>query len=100
MRGLGYVGYGEVILEARMIKDFSVGGTPLLDMPLKAEQPMDNKEDPKLSEWVVGIKWSKALPREKARTFRGVFANQNIVCKLRHPETVTFLEREFAVTKG
>ena len=35
------------------------------------------------------------VPKEKAKTFRGVFANQNIVCKLRHPETVAFLKKGF-----
>ncbi len=97
MKGIGYVGYGEVTSEAKMIKDFSVDGSPLLEMPLQAERPWENKEDPKLSDWVVGIKWVKSVPRDEARTFKGAFANQNIVCKLRHPETVSFLEREFGV---
>jgi len=34
-----------------------------------------------------------------AKTFKGVFANQNIVCKLRHEETVDFLIREFGISE-
>lgn len=97
MKGLGYVGYGEVVSEATMIKDFHVGGTSLLELSLEAERPWENKDDSKLSDWVIGINWEKAVSREDARTFKGVFANQNIVCKLRHPETVAFLEREFSL---
>lgn len=97
MKGVGYVGYGKVISEARMIRDFLVDGTPLLDLSLKAEKPWYNKDDSKLSEWVAGIKWEMSVPREGALTFKGVFANQNIACKLSHPETVSFLEREFSV---
>src|SRR5262249_395221 len=54
-------------------------------------------DDPDMAEWVVGVTWNKALPRDQARRFRGAFANQNVVCKLRHRRTVKFLEREFEV---
>lgn len=97
MKGLGYVGYGTVTNEAKMIRDATIDGTPIVDLSLSAENPLENLDDPIHSEWVVGIDWAKAVPREKARTFEGVFANQNIVCKLRHPETVQFLEKEFSV---
>jgi hypothetical protein len=99
MKGFGYVGYGEVEKEAVMIKDFIVKeiNKPLLELPLKAPSPAENSDNPELSEWAVGIKWLKTVPREKAKSFKGVFANQNIVCKLRHQETADFLKREFEV---
>lgn len=50
-------------------------------VPVRAR--IDNSDSPTLSEWAVAIKWLKAFPREEAKTFKGVFANQNIVCKLR-----------------
>jgi len=53
----------------------------------------DNKEDPALSEWVVGIKWQKTFERDEAKRFQGIFANQNIVCLLRNTATVEFLRR-------
>ena len=43
----------------------------------------DNKNDPDLSEWVVGIKWDKTFDHEQAKRFQGILENQNIVCLLR-----------------
>ncbi|HEX7238621.1 MAG TPA: hypothetical protein VF263_00030 [Longimicrobiaceae bacterium] len=102
MKGLGYVGYGEVAEEAQPIANVRLeDGELLLEHRLNAPRPGENADDPSLSEWVVRVKWLRTFPREKARTFNGVFANQNIVCKLRHPETVQFVEREFGVaTQG
>jgi hypothetical protein len=102
MQGLGYVGYGEVTQEAKMIKDFSPqnDGKLLLQLPLKASKAHQNSDSPELSEWVVGINWLKTFSREKAKTFKGVFANQHIVCELRQPETVQFLEKEFELSKS
>ena len=97
MKGLGYVGYGEVTQEAVPITDFGVEkeGKVLLELPLKALHASENKESPELAEWTVGVKWLKAYPREEAKTFKGAFANQNIVCKLRDSKTIEFLRTEF-----
>jgi hypothetical protein len=99
MKDLGYVGYGRITQTATMIRDFVVKkeNQKLLDLPLKAKEMGKNSDNPELSEWVVGVEWIKTFPREQAKTFKGVFANQNIVCKLRQPETVDFLKREFGV---
>jgi hypothetical protein len=99
MKGLGYVGYGEVIREASMVKDFFVESEQktLLELPLKAPQASENSDSPDLSEWAVGIKWIKTFAREEAKTFKGAFAKQHIACELRQPETVVFLEKEFGI---
>jgi len=98
MKGLGYVGYGEVTKPAAPIGDFVVDGIgkPLLDLPLRAPHAAENKGSPEKAEWVVGVRWMKEVPRENARTFKGVFANQNIVCKLRDQKTLEFLRTEFS----
>jgi hypothetical protein len=98
MRGLGYVGFGEVTKPACMIRDFIVSetATPLLAAGLQAAQANANSDNEELSEWVVGIRWIKTFQRTQAKTFPGVFANQNVVCKLRHSETLKFVEQEFA----
>ena len=95
MKGLGYVGFGEVTQTARMIKEFLVGDNPLLDLELKAEKPEENMENEELSEWVVGINWKKVVNSNGAKTFTGVFANQNVVCKLRQEQTLRFVHKEF-----
>jgi hypothetical protein len=98
MRGRGYVGYGEVIEDARPAGEVRLeDGKPLLEHAMQAPHPGDFGSDPSKAEWAVRVKWIKTFPREQARTFAGVFANQNIACKLRHPETVQFVEREFEV---
>ncbi len=95
MKGLGYVGYGEVTQEAMPIATFTVAGNRLLDLPLRAPGAKEHADSPTKGEWVVEIKWLKTYPREQAQTFKGVFANQNIVCKLRDPETLEFLRGAF-----
>jgi len=99
MKGIGYVGYGEVTKEASPIGDFVVEelGNPLLELPLRAVRAAENKDSPDKAEWTVGVRWLTEVPREQAKTFKGIFANQNIVCKLRDPKTLEFLRSEFAV---
>lgn len=95
VKGKGYVGYGIVKAPAQMIKDVRINGTPLLELPLQADKPGENADDPAKSEWVVGVEWKKTFPIDQAQTFKGVFANQNVVCKLREPSTVDFVQRQF-----
>ena len=99
MKKFGYVGYGEVTREAVMIKDFfvDVESKHLLELPLKAKLAGENSDSPELSEWAVGVRWLKSFPADEAKTFKGVFANQNIVCELRHSETVEFVEQQFGI---
>lgn len=96
-KGLGYTGYGEVVKEAVMVKDFFVEDKNkfLLELPLKAPRASENSDSPEFSDWVVGVRWIKTVPREHAKKFTGIFANQNIVCKLREEATVGFLEKNF-----
>lgn len=100
--GHGYVGVGTVTRKAIAIKDFTVGSgnTPLLEMPLKAERPDENKDDPKLSEWAAGVNWAATVPKEQARRFVGAFANPQVVCKLKHRRTLEFLYEEFKRPEG
>ncbi|MCP5179911.1 MAG: MmcB family DNA repair protein [Pseudomonadales bacterium] len=95
--GLGYVGFGQVISSAVPIREFVVeeSGVPLLEENLTAANPSENADDDELCEWVVGVKWEKTVPFSKAKTFTGVFANQNIVCKLRNEQTLRFVQKEF-----
>lgn len=98
MKGVGYVGFGEVMEEAKPTAEVILeDGSPLLAHPLRAPSAGNYGSDPSLAEWAIRVRWLKEYPRDQARTFHGVFANQNIVCKLRHPETVEFLKREFDV---
>ena len=93
MKGLGYVGLGEVTSPAVMVRDFVVEktGKLLLDSGLSAPQADTNHDNEDLSEWAVGIRWIKTVEKNQAKKFPGAFANQNVVCKLRDPETLKFV---------
>jgi len=101
MSGLGYVGFGKVVKEAVIIKEFTVEGEQktLLELDLKAPKANENSDNSELSEWVVGVKWIKTFSRDEAKTFKGIFSNRHVVCKLRHQETIEFLKREFELEK-
>lgn len=63
----------------------------------KATKPDENKDDPELSDWAIRVNWLKTYSREQAKTFKGIFACRNVVCKLRDEATVKFLEKEFGL---
>jgi hypothetical protein len=98
LKGIGYVGLGEVTHEACPAKDFIPQGhrKSLLEFELSADMG-HNKNDPSKCEWVVGVKWLKTFDRDNAKRFPGAFANALIVCKLRDQRTLDFLRREFKV---
>lgn len=94
-KGRGYIGSGIVTEEKTLASAFK---TPLgLLFEQKLEQPniKRNADNPDLAEYVVGIKWNKTFELHEAQWFKGAFANQNIVCKLRDPATVEFLISAF-----
>ena len=95
MKKLGYVGFGEVLADAEPSTEFKVNGSPVLDLELRARGLEEHAQAPETDEWFVPVRWSKTFDHDEAKRFEGLFANQNVVCKLRHPETVLFLEREF-----
>ena len=99
MKQNGYVGYGIVKKEAVPVREFVVEevGKKLLDLPLHQPGIADNKDDDDKSEWSVAIEWVKAFPKNNPKWAKDLFANQNIVCKLRHQPTVDFFVREFNI---
>lgn len=98
-KGSGYVGYGVVTRPADLARDFTVEGRELLKLPLQQPNLGHDKDDPERAEYVVGVEWENTVPVSEAKTFSGVFANQNIVCKLRHQPTLQFLMQQFGVTE-
>lgn len=96
-KGRGYVGYGVVNIPVRPVKDFVVEGKPILQAPLEQPGLAIDSDDPELSEYLVGVEWKKHLPLDHAERFPGMFANQNVVCKLRHPATVDFVRKKFSI---
>lgn len=97
-RKCGYVGYGIVRSPAVKSKDFRLpDGKFLNEIEDDLVEPglLHDPGNDDLIDYVVGVDWVKTVAMEDAKTFHGVFANQNIVCKLRHPATLGFLADEF-----
>lgn len=93
----GYLGYGIVTSEKTAASDFVLeDGTSLVDAVPKTYLT-DHADDPDLCAYVVGVDWQKTVAVDDARTFSGIFSNQNVVCKIRHQETVDFLKEQFDV---
>ncbi len=83
--------------EAQLASEFETSNGPLFAQAL-AEPRMKREGEPiENAEWAVGIDWIAELDRSEAKWFKGRFANQNIVCKIRDAATVDFLLAEFNV---
>jgi hypothetical protein len=101
--GAGYVGYGVVSsTEPVTAKDFiTEDGRSLddlrLDGRLKEPGILEYRDDPELSDYLVSVKWKKTFPKSEPERLEGGFANPAIVCKLRDPRTLDFLEKTFSV---
>lgn len=72
---------------------------PLFDQPLAEPRLRRAGEPLEHAEHAVGVDWRKTVETNQAKWFKGGFANQNIVCKLRDEATVDFLLAEFGVQK-
>ncbi len=94
-RGQGYVGRGVVQGESMLAGEFRFEGKSLFDLPLEQPNLAHDSKNPELAEYLVPVKWMKTVPISHAKKFPGAFANQNIVCRLRDPATLEFLEKEF-----
>jgi hypothetical protein len=96
-KGNGYVGYGVVTREVVPASEFVTPDGPLFDQPLDEPRMKRPGQSPENAEHAVGIDWKKTVELANAKRFKGAFANQNIVCKLRDQATVDFLIDEFGV---
>jgi hypothetical protein len=98
LKGTGYVGYGEINSTAVMAKDFNLTDASLLfDQELRQPNIKNQKDDPEEADWTIGVKWIKALDRNNALWQPKLFANQNVVCKLRDSGTIEYLKKHFQI---
>jgi hypothetical protein len=96
IKGNGYVGYGIVLEEAVIVKDYLFEGKKIID-----ELPDDHTwkilKEPSKDEWLVKVEWKKTVDENNAKWFKGAFANQNVVCKLNDKDTFDYLVKEFQI---
>jgi len=95
-KGVGYVGYGTITLLATPVQDFMLPDGSSLESRINREERNGGRPTEQW-EFAVGVKWNKVFSLSNAKTFKGAFANQNVVCKLSDEETVRFLRQEFGI---
>lgn len=93
----GYLGFGRITTTKVAAADFQLKTGEHLTNVLPARYLTDHADDADNAAYVVGVNWLKAFDRDNAKTFTGIFANQNIVCKIYNQETVDFLTEAFGV---
>lgn len=98
--GTGYVGVGEVTGPAVGVNDFRVthhdADVPILEVPdLKASNMGEDADIPEEAEYLAPVRWLDVRDREAAVWEKGMFANQNVVAKLRQPFTLQRLTEIF-----
>jgi hypothetical protein len=64
-----------------------------LQAPLTAPEMGTGKDDPDTAEYLVRVKWLKALPENEAFWETGMFANQNTACRLQGEKGEFTIER-------
>lgn len=95
-RRRGYVGFGIVTTRSVPASEFvTADGKRLSDCRLVQPGLLTHKGGPGQTEYTVGIRWISTVDKSDARWFTGAFANQNVVCRLRQPETIEFLNTCF-----
>jgi hypothetical protein len=103
---VGYVGVGTVEKPAIDIKSFRVALSdgreiPLLQAPLKSPEIGKHADDPELTEYIVKVRWTKAVPFGQAVSERGFFGNQNTVARpttAKWNYTIQVLKDRFGIT--
>jgi hypothetical protein len=95
----GYVGVGRVTAEAVPVTEFEVevdgARVNILDAPLAAGNMGEDADDPEKCEYLAAVEWIDARPRGQAFWETGMYANQNVVTKLRDQATLKLLEEHF-----
>lgn len=97
-KGTGYLGFGRVATARMPASEFVLDDGERLVDKLPVGYLIDCADDPDNASYVVGVDWRKTVDRRNAKTFAGIFANQNVVCKIYDQETADFLRKEFEVS--
>lgn len=97
-RGGGYVGCGTISRTAMPVHKYMMQDGRSLQETVGHWS--NETRDPSDWEYAVGVDWLSTVSLDDARTFKGAFAIQTNVCKLRDPETLRFLAEQFKTETG
>ncbi|MFA6166091.1 MAG: GIY-YIG nuclease family protein [Gemmatimonadaceae bacterium] len=100
LKNHGFVGIGRITARAQPIRHVTIGGRPLLKLPLKCTSMADNAESDELCEYVALVTWAKAVTRagSKWKARAGLYTTTHVRASLdSQPKTVSFVEMAFGV---
>ncbi len=96
-KNTGYLGYGIVTKEMLPASEYTLEDGRRLIEAVPRQYFTYFGDDPEKRAYVVGIHWEVTVDRPDAKTYQGIFANQNIACRLNDEKTVAFLVDAFDV---
>ena len=73
---------------------------PITSLPVQPPDMFKYKDDDEKAEYLVGVKWIKTVPLEKAYREKGFFGNQNSACKPKAKSwdyTIKRLKKHFGI---
>lgn len=99
VKGVGYVGVGRILCEAKPAREILIQGRPLL---IECPCMLERADSDETTERVCLVEWLRAVDRDaalKASRAAGLFSSQLVRASLdNQPDTVAALESHFAVT--
>lgn len=99
LKGHGYVAIGTVMNNAVRVSQFIFKDKPLSEFSLKAPKMFENEHNSK-GEYLVKVKWKKAVSRSEAKWAKneGLYTTQLIKTSLKNQtKALEFLERSFRI---
>jgi hypothetical protein len=97
-KGTGYLGYGRITTPKMPASEFVLPDGQRLVEKLPVWYLTEFADDPDNASYVIGVDWKNTVDRRNPKTFSGIFANQNVVCKIYDEETADFLRKQFSVS--
>lgn len=95
--GRGFVGIGVVTAEGRPVREVSIGGTPLLTLPIRGKAIGARVESDADCEWVALVDWKAVTPINKAKHLPRFIRRQTRSELSPDSDVVKFLSSEFGI---
>jgi uncharacterized protein len=100
LKNHGFVGIGSITERAKPVREVLIAGKPLLSHALRCRGMAESAESDDLCEYVATVKWAASVERGQAKwkSKAGLYTTTHVRASLdAQPDTIEFLEREFAV---
>lgn len=90
---VGYVGVGRVTGYVQPASEFTVGGTPILELVHKGTYHKEQQDDPVHSEYFVPVQWLDVRSLNDAVQETGLFGLQHSICRPTSSKWIATVER-------